>query len=44
MVHIDAGDAFVVPGRLHDAFVALVDAGLDLSIDPSITRLSKWDI
>ena len=33
----DAGDAFVVPGRLHDAFVALVDAGLDLSIDPSVS-------
>ena len=27
----------MVPGRLHGAFVALVDAGLDLTIDPSIT-------
>ena len=33
----DAGDALVAPGRLHDAFVALVDAGLDLAIDPSVT-------
>ena len=33
----DAGDAFVVPGRLHDAFVALADAGLDLAVDPSVT-------
>ena len=37
LLDTDAGDAFVVPGRLHDAFVALVDAGLDLTIDPSIT-------
>ena len=37
LVDTDAGDAFVVPGRLHDAFVALVDAGLDLAIDPSVT-------
>ena len=34
---VDAADAFVVPGRLHDAFVALVDTGPDLTIDPSIT-------
>lgn len=37
LLDTDAGDAFVVPGRLHDAFVALVDAGLDLTIDTSIT-------
>ena len=37
LVDTDAGDSFVVPGRLHDALVALVDAGLDLAIDPSIT-------
>ena len=37
LVDTDAGDSFVVPGRLHDAFVALVDAGLDLAIDPSVT-------
>ena len=37
LLDTDAGDAFVVPGRLHDAFVALVDAGLGLTIDPSIT-------
>ena len=37
LLDTDAGDAFVVPGRLHDAFVALVDASLDLTIDPSIT-------
>ena len=37
LLDTDAGDAFVVPVRLHDAFVALADAGLDLTIDPSIT-------
>ena len=42
LLDTDAGDAFVVPGRLNDAFVALVDAGLDLTIDPSITHLARW--
>ena len=37
LVDTDSGDAFVVPGRLYGAFVTLVDAGLDLTIDPSIT-------
>jgi hypothetical protein len=29
LIDVDAGDGFVVPDRLHDAFVALADAGLD---------------
>ena len=37
LLDTDAGDAFVVPGRLYDAFAALADDGLDLTIDPSIT-------
>jgi hypothetical protein len=36
LVNTDAGDVFVVPGRLYDAFIALTDVGLDLTIDPSV--------
>ena len=37
LVDVDAGDGFVVPGRLHDAFIALTDVGLDLTVDASVT-------
>ena len=34
------GEAFVLPVRLNDAFEALINAGLDLTLDPRVTVLN----
>lgn len=39
------GAMFVLPSRLNDAFEALVSAGLDLALDPRVTKLNGlWPI
>lgn len=38
--NVKNGEGFVLPSRLDDAFEALVEVGLDLTIDPRMTELN----